>query len=152
MNGFYLFKHFAVSGEASPQRPGHADFIVDQLQFDAIQLQKFEKLEKIHRNKINSIRSEIKDSKDKLFDKVTDKSSYGSDVEAITVEIANLEKARALETFRFFNSVSQLCNEAQRDRFKKIVKDGLSRQGPPKGHRPTDGPGRDHRPPPPPRD
>lgn len=151
MNGFFLFKHFEISDRGGPQGPGPTNFITDQLEFNATQLQKFEELDRAHREKINSIRRDIMASRDALFDKVSDESFNDSEIEAITTEIANMEKTKALETFRFFSSVSEICNENQRERFKKIIKDGLRRQGPPNGNRPPDGPGREHRPPPPPR-
>ncbi|MGB5819910.1 MAG: hypothetical protein WBG90_10545 [Saonia sp.] len=151
MNGFFLFKHFGTSDKARPQRHGQANFIADQLEFDATQLQKFEALDRAHREKINSFRSEIRASKDALFDKISDESFNDSEIEAISTEIANMEKVKALETFRFFSSVSEICNENQKKRFKTIIKDGLRQQGPADGNRPQNGLGREHRQPPPPK-
>ncbi len=156
MNGFFLFKHFGDSdNKVGPQRFSSRNFISDQLEFDAAQLEKFEELDRAHRERINNLRREIRISKDRLFDMAADKSINDSEIDAITTEIANTEKAKGLETFRFFNAVSELCNKDQRKRFKKMIKDGLRRpQGPPprdRDRRPnnTD---QEHRPPPPPRD
>ncbi len=149
MNGFFLFKHFRISDKAGPQRHVKANFIADQLQFDATQLQKFKELDRAHRKRLKSIRSDIRASKDALFDKGFDESFNDSEIEAVTIQIGNLEKAKALETFRFFSSVSELCDEHQRKRFKKIVKDVLRRQGSPGDNGPPEGPGREHKPPPP---
>ncbi len=151
MNGFFLFKHFSTPDKAGPPRHGRVNFIADQLAFDATQLKKFKELDKVHRNKINALRSDINTFKEALFDKVSDENFNNSEIEAITTKIADIEKAMALETFRFFNSVSKLCNKNQRERFEKIIKDGLRRPHASGGDRPPNGPDREHRPPPPPR-
>lgn len=151
MNGFFLLEHYGASDNVGLQRRGLSHFIDNELGFDAKQLQKFEKLDRAHREKINTIRRDIMASRDVLFDKVFDESFDESKIEAMTEEIANMEKTKAFETFRFLRSVSEICNENQRERFKKIVKDGLHRQGPPDGNRRPYRSGREGRPSPPPR-
>lgn len=149
MNGFFLFKHFGTSDNNGPQRPGPANFIAKQLEFDAEQLQQFEKIDTAHREKMNVILDEIKASKDALFDKLSDESIDDSEIEAIAMQIANKEKAKEIQTFRFFKSVSEICDESQKARFKRIIKDGLRRQGPPGRNGPPGRPGDERRPPPP---
>ena len=93
---------------------------------------------------------DIKESKDALFDKLSDETVNDSEIDAITTQIANKEKTKELETFRFFKAVGELCNENQKERFKTIIKDALRRQGPPgRDGPPGGGPGGEGRPPPP---
>ncbi len=149
MNGFFLFRHFSPAAMERPPRHHQAHFIADQLAFDAAQLQKFEALERVHREKLHSIRNAVRTSKNMLFENVSDATVNDSEIEAIAADIANMEKAKALETFRFFSSVGELCDENQKERFKTLLKEGLQQQGPMGGNRPPNGPGREHRPPPP---
>jgi len=150
MNGFFLFKHFSTSSQDRPKGPGPGNFIAKQLEFDATQLKKFEELDGAHREKINAILEDIKASKDALFDKLSDEIINDSEIDAITTQIANKEKTKELETFRFFRAVGELCNESQKARFKTIIKDALGRQGPPgRNGPPGGGPGGEGRPPPP---
>lgn len=150
MNGFFLVKHFGKSEQKELRGPGPGNFIATQLDFDAAQLQQFEKMDAEHREKIKDLLGDIRASKDVLFDKASDSTVNESEIDAIVTEIANKEKAKELETFRFFKAVVELCNENQKERFRSIIKDALRRQGPqgrkrPPGGRPEDG----HRPPPP---
>ncbi len=150
MNGFFLFKNFGISNQSGPQRPAPSNFIAKQLEFDATQLQQFEELDLAHRKKMKIILFDIKESKDALFDKLSDETVNDSEIDAITTQIANKEKTKELETFRFFKAVGELCNENQKERFKTIIKDALRRQGPPgRDGPPGGGPGGEGRPPPP---
>jgi len=161
MNGFFLFKHFSTPDQNGPQRPAPGNFIAKQLEFDAAQLQKFEALDRAHREKMNTILEDIMESKDALFDRVSDETVDNSDIDSITTQIANKEKGKELETFRFFKAVGEICNEDQKVRFKAIIKNALRRQGPPGNNGPPPGgpdapggprggPGEEGRPPPPP--
>lgn len=150
VNGFFLFKHFDTFNQKGPRGPGPANFIAKQLEFDATQLQQFEKLDVAHREKIDAILNDIRLSKDALFDKLSDETVEDSQIDAITTQIANKEKAKELETFHFFKAVGEICNENQKVRFKTIIKDALRRQGPPgQNGPPPGGPGDEGRPPPP---
>ncbi|MEP3209586.1 MAG: hypothetical protein ABJN95_10375 [Maribacter sp.] len=150
MNGFFLFNHFSTSDKSSPQRPGQVNFISKQLDFDTDQLQQFKALEQEHREKMRAILDAIKNSKDVLFDKLSDEKVDPSEIDGIATIIAEKEKAKDLETFRFFREVGEICNETQRERFNAIVKDAIHRQGPPRGRKgPPRGPGDEGRPPPP---
>lgn len=148
MNGFFLFKHFNTADKNGPRGPRPSNFIAKQLEFDTTQLQKFEKLESAHREDIKAILYNLRELKDSLFDRLSDETVNTLEIDSIAALIANTEKTKELETFRFFKAVGELCNENQKVRFNSIVKDALRRQGPPPGRNgPPGGPG--DRPPPP---
>jgi len=162
VNGFFLFKQFDISNQKRPKRPGPRNFIGEQLEFDAVQSQQFEKLDVVHRQNMNAILNEIRLSKDALFDNLSHEKIDDSQIDSITTQIANKEKTKELETFRFFKAVDEICNEKQKILFKTIIKDALRRQGPqgqngpPLGRSgeedrppPPGGPGNEDRPPPP---
>lgn len=151
MNGFFLFKHFSTSDEKRPARPGASNFMAKQLEFDATQLQQFEALEAAHRNEMRPMLDELRELKDSLFELLSDEEVAPSEVDAIATLIAETEKAKELETFRFFREVGKLCNENQRERLTAIIKDALHRQGPPRGRNGPPGRPRDEGRPPPPR-
>ena len=152
MNGFFLFKQFGTSNQNGPIRKAPRNFIARQLEFDATQLQQFEKLDEAHREKINAILEDIKSSKDALFNKLSDETVNNVAIDSIASRIATMEKTKELETFHFFKSVGEICTESQRVGFKTIIKDALRRQGPPPGgNGPPASPRGEHGPPPPPR-
>ncbi len=150
MNGLFLFKHFGTANKNGPMRKAPRNFIARQLEFDASQLQQYEKLDKVHRKKINALLEDIKSSKDALYNKLSDETVNNVAIDSIASRIAIMEKKKELETFHFFKSVGEICTESQRVGFKGIIKDALGRQGPPGGNGPPPRPGGEHEPPPPP--
>lgn len=150
MNLFFLFNHFSKSGQTSSQRPGPANFISEQLAFDANQTQQFENSEAEHREKMREILDGLRELKDGLFEKLSDEEVDPSEIDAMATLIAEKEKAKELETFRFFREVSEICNPDQKEKFTAIIKDALRRQGPQGRNGPPRGrPGEEGRPPPP---
>ena len=151
VNSFFLFKHFSTgddNGRGRGPRPGN--FIAKQLEFDDSQTQKFEKLDMEHRENINMLLEDIRELKDSLFDRLSDETVDDSEIDAIASRIANKEKTKELEIFRFFKAVEKLCNDNQKELLKSIIKDALSRQGPPwRNAPPRRRPGEEGRPPPP---
>ncbi|MFT6050277.1 MAG: protein CpxP [Maribacter sp.] len=152
MNGFFLFKHFGSSSPSRHQTFAPRNFISKQLDFDTEQLKQFETIDKAHRQKMNVILYDIKATKEILFDKLSDELISNSEIDAIATQIAKKEKAKELETFRFFKSLNEICSDSQKEKLKKILKDGLRLQGPPPGRNgPPQGGLRDEARPPPPR-
>ncbi len=129
MNGFFLFQHFKSIRQDRSVGDRHSHFIAKQLNFDAEQLQEFKAMDKAHRSKIHSLVDNIRVSKETLFNKLYTDTVDDSELEAITDQIAKNEKAKDLETFRFFKALGEMCNEDQKKRFKSIVEDALHRNG-----------------------
>ncbi len=98
---------------------------------------------------MEAIFDDIKASKDVLFDKLSDENSKTSEIDSLASIVANKEVKKELETFHFFKSVGEICDEKQKERLKAIIKDALRRQGP-QGQNgpPPGGAGDEHRPPP----
>lgn len=150
VNSFFLFKHFSTTDKNGPRGPGPGNFIAKQLEFDESQTQKFEDLEMEHRENIKMLLADIRELKDSLFDRLSDDTVDNSEIDAIASQIAEKEKTKELETFRFFKAVDELCNDNQKELLKSIIKDALLRQGPPGRKGPPRGrPGDEGRPPPP---
>lgn len=150
MNFFFLFKHFGTFDQKVHQRRTPGNFIVKELAFDATQTDQFEKLEAVHREKMDAILKAIKASKDELFDKFSDEKATTLEIDSLARMVANSEVEKELETFHFFKAVGEICDDKQKERFKIIIKDALHRQGPHGQNRPPPGrPGAEGRPPPP---
>ncbi|WP_350292155.1 hypothetical protein [uncultured Croceitalea sp.] len=150
MNGFFLFNHFSKSGRSDPRRLGSANFISKQLEFDVKQTQQFKDLEVVHREKMRSLLDDLRELKSKLFEKLSDDTVNPSEIDAITTLIGDKEKAKELETFRFFREVVEMCNKNQKEQFTSIIKGAMHHKGPARGNRPPRGrPSHDGMPPPP---
>lgn len=151
MNAFFLFQHFSSSDQNGPKERVPGNFITEQLKFDDAQTAQFKKLDAEHRKKMKAIQDDIKVFKDRMFDKLSDKTVNRLEIEAIATSIANMEAAKEIEIFYFFKSIGDLCTENQRESLKAILKAALGPRRGRDGKGRPDGPGGEHRPPPPPR-
>ena len=130
MNGFFLYKHFRKCMQhETQQRPGSSNFISKQLDFDAAQMQQFEDAEVAHRDKMRSILDNLRVSKDALFKKLSDEKVDFTEIDSLTTFIAEKQKEKEMETFRFFREVTELCNDAQKERFISIIREAMRNQG-----------------------
>jgi protein CpxP len=143
MNGFFLYKHFSKFWQyETQQRPGSSMFISKQLDFDAAQMQQFENAEVAHREKMRSILDNLRESKEALFKKLSDEKVDFTEIDSLATFIAEKQKEKEMETFRFFREVTELCNDAQKERFISIIREAMRNQGPEdrKGRPPRGGP------------
>ena len=118
-----------------PEKPGKIrpknNFLVEQLEFNKDQKDKFYKLDQTHRQKMRSIDEQIRTQKDLLFRLIEDE---GANIDSITTLIGNLEKQKDLELYSFFKSIRSFCTPEQIDRLNSILKDAVRvGPGPPHG-------------------
>jgi hypothetical protein len=106
---------------------------------------------------MRNLEEEVRGLKDELFKGLSDTSLRDVNIDSIATLIGEKEAVKDLEVYRHFNEVLKLCNENQKEKFSKIIKDALRRgareQGPPpkgrrEGNRPPhpDGPNGDRPP------
>ncbi len=162
VNGFFLYNYLGTGEKNAPngqERP--EDFLVQELGFDASQNEQFLALGEAHHQRMKGLSEDIRGLKDELFKGLSDVSLKNVNTDSIAGLIGEKEAAKDLEVYRHFNLVQELCNDEQKEKFSKIIKDALRRgardQGPPPGigpdgNRPPhpDGPDGDRPPPPPP--
>ncbi|AUP80792.1 Spy/CpxP family protein refolding chaperone [Flavivirga eckloniae] len=131
VNGFFLFNYLGKSDETENRnRPkGPAGFIVKELNFNDEQMLQFEEHSRGHHHQMRRIGDDIKQLKDALFNEVSSVSFNESDIDSITTLIGESVKERDIETFYHFRSIQELCNDEQKEKFKKIIKDALHKQG-----------------------
>tara|TARA_R110000868_G_scaffold50170_2_gene160594 strand:+ start:140 stop:649 length:510 start_codon:yes stop_codon:yes gene_type:complete len=150
-NGFFLIHYLG-----NPERRAQSDrgenpdnFIVQELKFNDSQKEQFIVLSDAHRKEMQSISEELRNLKDGLFSKISDESVNERYVDSITSLIGEKEKAIDIATFNHFKSIRKLCNEKQKEKFNRIIKDAIHRGGQ-QGSPPQGGPENRNAPPPPP--
>ena len=142
VNGFFLYNYLGTDEvkeeQKGPNRPGN--FLVKELGFDELQREQFRSLGKKHHQRMRGLNAEVRGLKDELFKGLSDDSLSDVNVDSIAMLIGEKEAAKDIEVFRHFNSVQELCNDKQKEKFSKIIKDALRKgernQGPPRGGRP----------------
>ena len=151
VNGFFVFNYIGKSNDNKGEgRKDPMSFLRKELKFNDAQLEKLQTINATHHENMMRTNDALRGLKDTLLSNISNASVDENAIDSITrligVKQANLEK----EIYYHFNSIHELCDDKQKEKFTKIIKDALRRGGdqggrPPGGERP-DG----QRPPPPP--
>ena len=141
VNGFFLYNYLGTGNNDVPNEPnGPSHFLVKELGFDDTQSEKLQELGKKHHHRMRNLEEELRGLKDELFKGLSDTSLRDVNIDSIATLIGEKEAVKDLEVYRHFNEVQKLCNENQKEKFSKIIKDALWRgareQGPPPNGRP----------------
>ena len=136
VNSLFLFNYMG-NGNSKEQKgtrnPG--SFIVKELGFNNAQLENFREKSKGHHQTMLGLSDDIRNLKDDLFDRLSDASLAQGKVDSIASLIGEREKEIEVETFYHFKMIEAICNDTQKEKFKKIIKDALRRGGE-RGQRP----------------
>lgn len=128
VNGFFLYNymgkpHFKKDKEYN----GSLGFITKQLKFDDKQLEKMKIINEEHHQNMMRIKLRSRELKDALFNKMSDDFVDKKNIDSITTLIGQNEKELDTEVFYHFKSIQELCNNQQKETFKKIIKDALQK-------------------------
>lgn len=141
VNGFFLYNYLgAGEKDATNKSKKPENFLVKELGFDATQQAQFKVLGERHHLRMQGLTEAIRSLKDDMFKGLSDASLMDVNIDSIADLIGEKEAAKDLEIFRHFKQVQEFCNDEQKEKFSKIIKDALRRgggnQGPPRGERP----------------
>ena len=129
MNGYFIYEIFV---DKSPKGPNPGKFIAKELQFDETQMEKFTQMNDAHHEEMMTIMRDVRRLKDELFDYISQSTYSEEKVSEITRRIGDKIRLRDENTFYHFKEVQKICNDEQRSRFNKLIKDALR---PPKGRK-----------------
>ena len=105
-------------------KPGEVrGFLEDQLNFNDKQREDFNKLRDEHHKSVTVIQDTIKSLKDRLFDQLISNTTDTSKINSIAASIGDAQKQVELITFNHFLKVRALCDNDQKQKFDKIMKD-----------------------------
>ena len=130
-NGFFLYDYLGKP-DRNGLRNNSQQFIVKELNFNADQMQEFKEIGKDHRERMMKLDQEDKKLKDQLFSKISEKNVIPLEIERITSLIGENRKNKDLEVFNHFRAIQKICNDLQKQKFKKFVMDALHKNSPPR--------------------
>ncbi|MGB3608634.1 MAG: hypothetical protein WA775_15125 [Psychroserpens sp.] len=139
VNGFFLFEYMAKKNDVRPHEPQRdKNFIVNELGFNAEQLERFNKNSEGHHETMMRLSDSIKDLKDKMFRALSDDSISESTVDSISSLICEKGKEKEKEVFYHFKMIKEISNDEQKEKFNSILLDALQKgnrgnRPPPKG-------------------
>jgi len=141
---FWLLKD-RRQGPPPPQN-GVTDFLVKELGFDSAQKQRLEQLVETHRSTVMDIRRGHREAKDAFFALLKEPALTDSALAVAAAKADAPDQRLEMATFRHFQQVRALCNDAQKKKFDQIIQQVLRMNGPPGAQGPP--PPGDRRPPP----
>lgn len=121
---------------APPHPPGGGphkldSFIIDELDLDTDQQKKFQSLKKEHRQKIEILLKEGKHLRNSYFSELKKSNGNDSLIAAKAEAIAENQQEIEIATFNHFKSLREMCNDAQKEAFDKVILEVLKRMAPP---------------------
>jgi Spy/CpxP family protein refolding chaperone len=102
---------------------GPRGFLEGQLNFTEKQKDDALKLREEHMKTMSAIQDSIHALKDKLFDLIAVTPTDSPKVSALVQAIADEQKQIELATFYHFQKIRALCDDSQKQKFDKIMKD-----------------------------
>lgn len=130
MNGVLLY---LVLKKPNERRRPPRELIANQLNFNEIQTQEFQKIEREHHRKMRSIDGGIRASRDYLFSNISNSGFSEQKRDSVIQVIANFQMEKEKELFTNFKQIENLCNEEQKMKLEMIVSKALRRGPGPKG-------------------
>tara|TARA_B100000795_G_scaffold249512_1_gene217092 strand:+ start:2999 stop:3436 length:438 start_codon:yes stop_codon:yes gene_type:complete len=114
------------SEHKKPKRAQMPDFfLIKELGFNDSQLEEFKRKSPGHHETMIQYSKDIKDLKNLLFNRLTDKVDSNLSIDSITSLIGEKEKQKQEEVFQHFKMIESICKETQKETFKTILKDAL---------------------------
>jgi protein CpxP len=118
------------------QRGDAAEFIINEVGFDAAQQRQYHSLIDEHQKNSRALRDEIKIAKDKFFDQLSTSDSSDQGTKDASAEVMKRIQQLDMTTFEHFKQVRAICRPDQQKKFDAIIHNAIGLMGP----RPPDRP------------
>jgi Spy/CpxP family protein refolding chaperone len=122
------------------QSSGAFNFLVKELKLDSTQIKVYQNLKEAHKENVDALREELKNTKDSLFELLKQVELSDIKVQSKLDSIALLNKRIDEITFSHFKQVRSICSDTQKKKFDEIIAEAMRMQGPQRSQ---------HQPPPP---
>jgi protein CpxP len=122
----YLILNGSKSRRPHPHREGPKNLIVEKLHFDKKQEIQYEALILGHRNTIDSIDQQIRQTKNRLYLQLIKTNVDTTTKDSLIAVIANEQKQIEQTHFKHFQDIKKLCNTEQLEDYYDLTEE-LSR-------------------------
>jgi len=131
-NVFFIWRF--LTGPRPPRPGGPKNEIIERLNFDDVQVKKYEGLIKIHRKQIRSQEFKIRKAKKIYFSHLKQNSKEIDTVQLMKIQTAQAEIEKA--HYMHFFEIKKLCRKDQQDKFASLIDElgELFSHGPPPHH------------------
>lgn len=131
VTAFFLFQNNRRAHKG-PSRPD-PEFITKRLELTKEQQQQFEQMRKSHFEKRDAQRSEDQKLKELMIEMISNSVQDSSKIDSITSLLATNRKKFETETYQHFLILNSLLTTTQKEKFKEVLTQIMTRQNPPQG-------------------
>ena len=126
VNGFFMYRCMGDTPNKKPRKQQKtSDFIIEELGFSYEQLEQFKVSNQDHNTVMRQLSEDIRDLKDELFNKLSNKSVDEKLIDSLTSLLGKKEKEKRTNVFYHFKEIQNICDSKQKEKFEKIIKEAL---------------------------
>ncbi|MFM9988039.1 Spy/CpxP family protein refolding chaperone [Flavobacterium sp.] len=118
--GFFIFSGNQSEGGFNG-RPKPEKIIINKLDFDEQQVKAYKELIHWHRNNIDSLQEQIRDTKQRLYSELIKSEVDNKVKDSLVNKLANIQKEIENTHFKHFQDIKKLCKKEQLDRFNDLT-------------------------------
>jgi protein CpxP len=100
---------------------GPAKFIIKELNFNEMQIERFNELKFAHQDSVQSLKSAGRELREGYFKLLRNDTADQVLANQLLMQIANNQKAIEQITFEHFESVKKICDSVQKEKFDSII-------------------------------
>jgi len=100
---------------------GPSNFIIKELNLNAAQIENFNQLKFAHQDSVQSLKNTGRELREDYFKLLGNDTTDNILADQLLMQIANNQKAIEQITFEHFQSVKNICDSVQKDKFDSII-------------------------------
>jgi hypothetical protein len=100
---------------------GPSNFIIKELNLNAAQIENFNQLKFAHQDSVQSLKNTGRELREDYFKLLRNDTTDNILADQLLIQIANNQKVIEQITFEHFQSVKNICDSVQKDKFDSII-------------------------------
>jgi hypothetical protein len=100
---------------------GPSNFIIKELNLNAAQIENFNQLKFAHQDSVQSLKNTGRELREDYFKLLRNDTTDKILADQLLIQIANNQKVIEQITFEHFQSVKNICDSVQKDKFDSII-------------------------------
>ena len=106
---------------------GPANFIIKELKFEEAQIESFNQLKFAHQDSVQRLKNTGRELRENYFKLLRNDTTDNILADQLLIQIANNQKTIEQVTFSHFQSVKNICDSVQKEKFDSIILEVIHR-------------------------
>ena len=112
---------------ARGENKGPANFIIKELKFEEAQIESFNQLKFAHQDSVQRLKNTGRELRENYFKLLRNDTTDNILADQLLIQIANNQKAIEQITYEHFQSVKNICDSVQKEKFDSIILEVIHR-------------------------